>query len=173
MGVLVSSGFIIGQDVATLHSSRESNQLRNSNRSEYVEEKAEQGDLIICTINYCVPEIFWNPANLSSQSGASCLSWLFLDHDLGVQPSPFGVHRCPFSCPLGHYLCPRMWGSQGGWPLYWADVAINIPPHKNLPWSRTAKELQKNCTLQEFIDFAFCRLMQSWRSESWFHIEVW
>ena len=64
--------------------------------------------------------------------------------------------RCPpipFSCPLGHYLCPRMWGSQGGWPLYWADVAINIPPHKNLPWSRTAKELRKNCTLQEFIGF--------------------
>ena len=54
----MSSGFIIGQDVETLHSSRESNQLRNSNRSEYVEEKAEQGDLIICTINYCVPENF-------------------------------------------------------------------------------------------------------------------
>ena len=31
----MSSGFIIGQDVATLHSSRESNQLRNSNGSEY------------------------------------------------------------------------------------------------------------------------------------------
>ena len=99
--------------------------------------------------------------------------WLFLDHDLGVQPWPFGVHRCPFSCPLGHYLCPRMWGSQGGWPLYWADVAINIPPHKNLPWSRTAKELQKNCTLKESFD---CLSMQSWRSgdwKSWFHIEVW
>ena len=36
VGVLVSSGFIIGQDVETLHSSRESNQLRNSNGSEYV-----------------------------------------------------------------------------------------------------------------------------------------
>ena len=54
----MSSGFIIGQDVETLHSSRESNQLRNSNDSEYMEEKAEQGDLIICTINCCVPEIF-------------------------------------------------------------------------------------------------------------------
>ena len=32
----MSSGFIIGQDVATLHSSRELNQLRNSNGSEYV-----------------------------------------------------------------------------------------------------------------------------------------
>ena len=53
-----SSGFIIGQDVATLHSSRESNQLRNSNDREYMEEKAEQGDLIICTINNCVTEIF-------------------------------------------------------------------------------------------------------------------
>ena len=37
----MSSGFIIGQDVETLHS-RESNQLRNSNDREYMEEKAEQ-----------------------------------------------------------------------------------------------------------------------------------
>ena len=53
----MSSGFIIGQDVETLHS-WESNQLRGSNDREYMEEKAEQGDLIICTINCCVPEIF-------------------------------------------------------------------------------------------------------------------
>ena len=58
----MSSGFIIGQDVATLHSSRESNQLRNSNDREYMEEKAEQGDLIICSINYCVPDIFLKPS---------------------------------------------------------------------------------------------------------------
>ena len=121
---------------------------------------------LLCTRNFLRPSKSFQPIRCF-------LSLLAL---LGPWPWcptwPFGVHQCPFSCPLGHYLCPRMWGSQGGWPLYWADVAINIPPHKNLPWSRTAKELQKNCTLQESIDFAFCRLMQSWRWESWFHIEV-
>ena len=120
VGVLVSSGFIIGQDVATLHSSRESNQLRSSNDREYMEEKAEQGDLIICTINYCVPEIFWDPANLSSQSGASCLSWLFLDHDLGVQPDhsvstnvlfrvrwvTICVRECGVARGVDHYIGP-------------------------------------------------------------------
>ena len=94
VGALVSSGFIIGQDVATLHSSRESNQLRNSNGSEYVEEKAEQGDLIICTINCCVPEIFGNPANLSSQSSASCFPLALLG------PWPW--------CPTLTIWCPPM-----------------------------------------------------------------
>ena len=37
----MSSGFIIGQDVETLHS-RELNQLGGSNDREYMEEKAEQ-----------------------------------------------------------------------------------------------------------------------------------
>ena len=62
----MSSGFIIGQDVETLHS-RESNQLRGSNDREYMEEKAEQGDLsymynqLLCTRKFLKPSKSFQP----------------------------------------------------------------------------------------------------------------
>ena len=118
----MSSGFIIGQDVETLHR-RESNQLRSSNDREYMEENAEQGDLIICSINYCVPDIFLKPSK--SFQPIKCFlfplgsSWTMTlvsnpDHSVStdvlfrVRWVTICVRKCGVARRVDHYIGPML-----------------------------------------------------------------
>ena len=116
----MSSGFIIGQDVETLHS-RESNQLRSSNDREYMEEKAEQGDLIIYVQSTTVYQKFSEtqqifPANqvLLVSPGSSWTMTLVSNPDHSVSTDvlfrvrwvTICVRECGVARGVDHYIGP-------------------------------------------------------------------